>query len=120
MATHGIHTRQHARVLAGVYAVGRHSAPLPFSLRAEYVLASAWRGYRKTDTSKRFGRGVDHVHFLKKLAKKSVRVTIYTAAVTLHALRARVRRAGRRVYYEVAVLSHRVGLRRTGKESGPR
>jgi len=103
---------QHVRALRREYASAQ--APLPpvtSGMCASYVTASVWRGFRKTETSKSLGRGVDNAHFVKKVAKKTVRVSIYYVLVTGHALAGRLRRLKRRAVYQVAILSHRLGLR---------
>lgn len=115
---------QHAALLRTALAsqgAGLHaSLATRWAMLAEYVLASGWRAYRKTDTSKRFGRGVDHAHFVKKLAKKTVRVSVYYTLVFAHAVVGRARRIGRRVLYEVLMWTHRVGLRSPRGGSHPR
>lgn len=78
---------------------------------ATYVIASAWRATRKTDTSKSIGRGVDNVHFVKKLVKKGARHAIYYTLVGARMAAAKVRRAARKVVYQVLMLTHRAGLR---------
>jgi glycosyltransferase involved in cell wall biosynthesis len=112
---------QHVRVLKREYASVQQPAPrVTAAMRATYLAASAWRGFRKTETSKSLGRGVDNVHFVKKLAKKAVRTTIYVTLVTGHAVSAKLRRLGRRIYYEAAVFTHRIGLRGRRNESRTR
>jgi|CXWL01.1.fsa_nt_gi hypothetical protein len=112
---------QHARILKREYG---HAHPgriqVGAGMRALYLVSSAWREFRKTETSKSVGRGVDHVHFVKKLAKKSVRVSVYCTLVTAHAAAASLRRIKRRTVYRVAVLSHRLGLRTPRDESRTR
>ena len=78
---------------------------------ATYVIASLWRATRKTDTSKSIGRGVDNLHFVKKLVKKGVRHAIYYTLVGARMAAAKVRRAARKVVYEVLMLTRRAGLR---------
>lgn len=103
---------QHLRVLKREYGHAQPHLPrVTTGMRADYLVASAWRGFRKTETSKSLGRGVDNVHFVKKLAKKVVRTSIYYVLVAGHTLSAKSRRLGRRVYYEAAMLAHRLGLR---------
>jgi hypothetical protein len=84
---------------------------LALSMVSTYVIASAWRATRKTDTSKSIGRGVDNVHFLKKLLKKGVRHAIYYTLVGARTLAAKGRRVGRKAIYEILTLTHRAGLR---------
>ena len=98
-----------------------------------YQLTSLWREYRKTDTSKSFGRGIDNLHYVKKVIKKGVLVSIHSTLIAVHRTRTiirrsrrkavyetlvamhkfsdRTRRSGRRVRYELAMLTHRLGLR---------
>ena len=100
-----------------------------------------WREYRKTDTSKSFGRGIDNLHYVKKLIKKGVLVSIhstliafhrtrtiirrsrrkavYEILVTMHKFTARLRRTGRRARYELLVLTHRLGLRGSNSRNTP-
>ena len=81
------------------------------SMVATYVIASSWRATRKTDTSKRIGRGVDNAHFVKKLVKKSVRHTVYYTLVGARMAVSKSRRAARKIVYEILMLTHRAGLR---------
>jgi hypothetical protein len=81
------------------------------SMVATYVIASAWRATRKTDTSKSIGRGVDNAHFVKKLVKKGVRHAIYYALVGARMALSKSRRAARKIVYEILMLTHRAGLR---------
>ena len=78
---------------------------------ATYVIASAWRATRKTDASKSVGRGVDNAHFVKKLVKKGARHAVYYTLVGGRMVVAKIRRATRKVIYEVLMLTHRAGLR---------
>ena len=94
---------QHAVVLA------REGVGLP--LVAEYVVASAWRSTRKTETSKRIGRGVDNVHFAKKLVKKAFHHGVYYTLVGARTLAARGRRVTRKAVYQFLMFTHRTGLR---------
>lgn len=82
---------------------------------ATYVIASTWRAARKTDTSKRIGRGVDNVHFVKKLLKKAVRHAVYYTLVGARMAAATIRRATRRAIYEILMFTHRAGLRRSSR-----
>jgi glycosyltransferase involved in cell wall biosynthesis len=118
---------QHAAVLWRHYrtAVRADAGPAfaPTRLLAmliEYVLASAWRDVRKTETSKRMGRGVDAAHMVKKLVKKGVRHAVYYTLVGTRLGWARLRRAGRRVVYEALMLTHRTGLRGSSRQGRPR
>jgi hypothetical protein len=94
---------QHAVVLR------RERLGLP--MIATYVIASAWRATRKTDTSKSIGRGVDNVHFMKKLVKKGARHAVYYTLVGARTAAAMSRRATRKAVYEVLTFTHRAGLR---------
>ena len=81
------------------------------SMIATYVIASAWRSTRKTGASKSLGRGVDNVHFVKKLVKKGVHHAVYYTLVGARTVAAKSRRAGRKAIYEILMLTHRTGLR---------
>ena len=81
------------------------------SMIAEYVLASAWRSTRKTETSKSIGRGVDHLHFAKRLVKKTFRHALYYTLVGARRVAATSRRATRKVVYQFLMFTHRTGLR---------
>ncbi|MEQ1757968.1 MAG: glycosyltransferase family 2 protein [Vicinamibacterales bacterium] len=109
---------QHVLLLGREYAKARPAVTT--RMRATYLAASAWRGFRKTETSKSFGRGVDNAHFLKKLAKKIVRTSIYYVLVTSHRIAARLRRMWKHTVYHIAMLTYRVGLRSRRNESDTR
>jgi hypothetical protein len=94
---------QHAVIL-------RHEG-VALSMIATYVIASGWRATRKTETSKSLGRGVDNVHFVKKLVKKGFHHAVYYTLVGARMAVAKTRRATRRAVYEVLMFTHRVGLR---------
>jgi hypothetical protein len=115
---------QHAALLAAALSAPGARAPMAaptrWAMLVEYIVASGWRAYRKTDTSKRFGRGVDQAHFVKKVAKKTVRVSVYYTLVSMHAVVGRARRMSRRALYEVLMWTHRVGLRSPRGGSHPR
>ncbi|MEQ1574643.1 MAG: putative sugar O-methyltransferase [Vicinamibacterales bacterium] len=105
-----------------------------------YQLTSAWRHYRKTEFSKSCGRGIDNLHWVKKLIKKGALLTlhytlvgfntsrarlrrfrrkaVYETLVTVHKVSGQLRRAGRRARYELLMLTHRTGLR--GPRNGTR
>lgn len=76
-----------------------------------YVIASAWRAVRKTETSKSIGRGVDNAHFVKKLVKKVFRHAVYYTLVGGRMVIAKSRRATRKVVYEILMFTRRAGLR---------
>jgi len=112
---------QHVRELRRAHAAdGTRDSRVTLAMCATYLAASTWRSFRKTETSKSLGRGVDNAHFVKKLAKKAVRATIYHVLVTGHAAAGRIRRLRRRLVYHVAMFTYRVGLRRPRDESGTR
>jgi len=94
---------QHAVVLR------REGVPAP--MIATYVIASAWRATRKTEASKSIGRGVDHVHLVKRVIKKGVHHAVYYTLVGARALAGRSRRIGRKVVYEILTFTHRTGMR---------
>jgi hypothetical protein len=81
------------------------------SMIVTYVIASGWRATRKTDTSKRIGRGVDNVHFVKKVIKKGFHHAVYYTLVGARMLAGRSRRIGRKAVYEILMFTHRAGLR---------
>lgn len=85
------------------------------SMIAIYVIASTWRATRKTETSKRVGRGVDQVHFAKKLVKKAFHHAVYYTLVGGRKLVGKSQRARRKVVYEILMFTHRVGLRRQSR-----
>jgi glycosyltransferase involved in cell wall biosynthesis len=78
---------------------------------AEYVLASGWRSIRKTETSKSIGRGVDNLHFVKKLVKKAFHHAVYYALVGARTVAAKSRRVTRKAVYQFLMFTHRAGLR---------
>jgi hypothetical protein len=109
---------QHVRVLERAYASAHGDrVRVGVDMRAMYLVSSAWRSFRKTETSKSLGRGVDNAHFVKKVVKKTVRSAVYYALVTAHAVASRLRRTVRRVIYYAAVLSHRLGIRTPRNQS---
>jgi glycosyltransferase involved in cell wall biosynthesis len=93
------------------HAVVLRREGLGLSKIATYVIASAWRATRKTGTSKSIGRGVDNVHFVKKIAKKGVRHAVYYTLVGARTVAAKTRRVTRKVIHEVLMFTHRAGLR---------
>ena len=94
---------QHAVILR------REGFTLP--MIATYVLASGWRATRKTETSKSIGRGVDNVHFVKRLVKKGFHHAVYYTIVGARMVVAKTRRAMRKAIWEVLTFAHRAGLR---------
>ena len=85
------------------------------SMIATYVLASSWRATRKTETSKSIGRGVDNVHFVKKLAKKGFHHAVYYTLVSVRKIAGKSRRVSRKAIYEILTFTHRAGLRRPSR-----
>jgi hypothetical protein len=114
---------QHGYMLWREYARSSN-APVALSrsvllgMLTRYELATAWRGFRKTDASKSLGRGVDNVHWIKKVIKKGFHHAVYYTAVAAHKLQGKMRRLGRRAVYEILMLTHRTGLR--GPRGGTR
>jgi glycosyltransferase involved in cell wall biosynthesis len=116
-------TRQNASLFAGdtpprfgwppslQHAIVLRGAGVSAAMIATYVVASGWRSTRKTDVSKRIGRGVDHVHFVKKVIKKGAHHGVYYTLVGARALAGRGRRIRKKVVYEILMFTHRVGLR---------
>jgi hypothetical protein len=88
-----------------------HRHGIPRSMLRTYLLASMWRAMRKTETSKSLGRGVDNVHYAKKLVKKAFHVSVYYMLVSGRVARGKMRRGVRRAIYEVLTFTHRMGLR---------
>jgi hypothetical protein len=114
---------QHGHMLWRVYSRAA-TAPLPIArpgllaMVMRYELATAWRGFRKTDVSKSMGRGVDNLHWVKKVVKKAFHHAVYYTAVGTQRLRGKARRLGRRIVYEILTFTHRAGLR--GSRGGTR
>jgi glycosyltransferase involved in cell wall biosynthesis len=97
------------------HAAALRRADVSASMIATYVVASAWRATRKTETSKSIGRGVDHVHFVKKVIKKGIHHAVYYTLVGVRWFAARCRRIGRKVVYEILMFTHRTGWRGPSK-----
>jgi hypothetical protein len=97
------------------HAVLLRRAGFSLSMVATYVLASAWRATRKTETSKTIGRGVDNVHFVKKLAKKGFHHAVYYTLVNVRRIAGKSRRARRKAVYEILMFTRRAGLRRQSR-----
>jgi hypothetical protein len=76
-----------------------------------YQMRYGWRHFRKTAASHALGRALNAVVRAKKVTRHYVRHGIYNTLVGARALRGRLRRASRRVLYELLMLTHRVGLR---------
>ena len=82
---------------------------------ATYVIASLWRATRKTESSKSLGRGVDRVHFVKKLVKKAFHHAVYYTLVAARKVAGKSRRASRKAVYEILMFTHRARLRGPGR-----
>jgi Glycosyl transferase family 2 len=93
------------------HAVVLSQQDVGLSMIAEYVLASGWRSIRKTETSKRIGRGVDNLHFVKKLSKKACHHAVYYTLVGARMVAAKSRRVTRKAVYQLLMFTHRTGLR---------
>jgi hypothetical protein len=93
------------------HAVLLRQQGVTLAMVATYVIASAWRATRKTETSKSIGRGVDNVHFVKKLVKKAFHHAVYYSLVGARKVAGRSRRVWRKAVYEILMLTHRAGLR---------
>src|SRR5262245_23540705 len=89
------------------HAVILRQQGLGLPMIAEYVLGSGWRSVRKTDTSKSIGRGVDNLHFVKKLVKKAFRHAVYYTLVGARTVIAKSRRATRKAVYQILMFTHR-------------
>lgn len=105
---------QHSIVLWREYAA-REPRPLPLT-RAEwrrmllrYQLTYGWRHFRKTGTSHALGRGIDQIVWTKKLTKHYYHHAVYNVLVGARIARGKIRRAWRRIVYEVLMLTHRLG-----------
>jgi glycosyltransferase involved in cell wall biosynthesis len=81
------------------------------SMIAAYIIASAWRAARKTEVSKSIGRGIDNLHFVKKVIKKGFNHAVYHTLVGARACAVCWRRVGRKIAYEILMFTHRTGLR---------
>jgi glycosyltransferase involved in cell wall biosynthesis len=85
------------------------------SMIATYVIASLWRATRKTESSKSLGRGVDRVHFVKRLVKKAFHHAVYYTLVAVRKVAGKSRRASRKAVYEILMFTHRARLRGPGR-----
>jgi hypothetical protein len=81
---------------------------------AQYQLTYGWRHFRKTEASHAVGRGIDNVIWVKKLTKHHWHHAVYHVLVGGRVVWGRTRRIGRRGLYEALMLTHRLGLRRSG------
>ena len=107
---------QHAALLWRHYVLAE-PRPLPISTAAwmgmllRYQVTYGWRHFRKTEASHAVGRGIDNVIWMKKITRHYYHRAVYETLVGGRAAWGRVRRGYRRLVYEAAVLSHRLGLR---------
>jgi len=112
---------QHARVFWQEYASGPTPA-LPLSrgdwvrMLLRYQLTYGWRHFRKTEASHAIGRGIDNTIWVKKIVRHYWHHAVYNTLVGARAAWGRARRLGRRIVYEVLVLSHRLGVRGARRE----
>jgi glycosyltransferase involved in cell wall biosynthesis len=115
---------QHAVVLWNEYA-RPEPPPLPVSrpvwvgMLLRYTLTYGWKHFRKTEASHAVGRGIDNAIWVKKITKHYWHHAVYNVLVGGRAAWGRTRRFGRRLVYEVLVLTHRLGLRGRGKAPTP-
>ena len=111
---------QHSLVLWDEYA-RPEPPPLPISRTAwrgmllRYSLTYGWKHFRKTEASHAVGRGIDNAIWTKKIIKHYWHHAVYNLLVGGRAAWGKTRRFGRRVVYEVLMLTHRLGLRGNGK-----
>jgi len=111
---------QHSASLWNEYARSEPAA-LPISRTAwvgmllRYQLTYGWRHFRKTQASHAVGRGIDNVIWTKKITKHYWHRAVYETLVGARLVWGRVRRVSRRVVYEVLMITHRLGLRGSGK-----
>src|SRR5688572_18445098 len=112
---------QHAIVLFREY--GHDAAPVRIPLArlarmvALYQVTYTWRHVKKTETSHRIGRGVDNVHWVKKVIKKAYHQSVYWTLVKSRRVWGLTRRQFRRAVYETLMAMHalRGRLRRVGR-----
>jgi hypothetical protein len=111
---------QHAYVLWNEYAA-RDPRPLPLTsvqwarMLLRYQTTYGWRHFRKTSASHAIGRAIDRVVFARKLARHYFHHGLYHTLVGARIARGKLKRAARRVIYEVLMLTHRAGLRGRGE-----
>jgi len=111
---------QHSMVLWHEYA-RQEPPPLPVSRAAwvgmllRYQLTYGWKHFRKTEASHAVGRGIDNVIWTKKITRHYWHHAVYNTLIGARTVWGRIRRLGRRVVYELLVLTHRLGLRGRGK-----
>ena len=111
---------QHARMLWRIYAAPE-APPLAISratwarMLVRYQLTYGWRHFRKTEASHAIGRGIDQAIWTKKITKHYWHHAVYNTLVRGRAAWGRTKRFGRRAVYEALMLTHRLGLRGSGK-----
>jgi glycosyltransferase involved in cell wall biosynthesis len=111
---------QHSVVLWDEYA-RPEPPPLAISRTAwrgmllRYSLTYGWKHFRKTEASHAVGRGIDNVIWTKKITRHYWHHAVYNLLVGGRAAWGKTRRMGRRVVYEILMLTHRLGLRGRGK-----
>jgi hypothetical protein len=111
---------QHSVMLWNEYA-RPEPPPLPIPrgkwarMLLRYQLTYGWRHFRKTEASHAIGRGIDNVIWTKKITKHYWHHAVYNALVGARVGWGRTRRLTRRVVYETLMLTHKLGLRGSGK-----
>ena len=80
-----------------------------------YQVTYGWRHFRKTDASHAIGRGDEPCGLVAKMAKHHYHHAVYHTLVGARAAWGRTERLWRRAVYEVAMLTHRLGLRGRGE-----
>jgi glycosyltransferase involved in cell wall biosynthesis len=76
-----------------------------------YQLTYARRHFSKTDTSHALGRTRKRVTWAGKMTRHHYHHGVYNTLMGTHALRGKLRRGWRRAVYEVAMVTHKLGLR---------
>jgi glycosyltransferase involved in cell wall biosynthesis len=76
-----------------------------------YQLTYARRHFRKTDTSHALGRTRKRVTWAGKMTRHHYHHGVYNTLMGMHAMRGKLRRGWRRAVYEVAMVTHKLGLR---------
>jgi len=76
-----------------------------------YQLTYARRHFRKTDTSHALGRTRKRVTWAGKMTRHHYHHGVYNSLMGMHAFRGKLRRGWRRAVYEVAMVTHKLGLR---------
>jgi hypothetical protein len=112
---------QHTVVLWREYADAADRRPAGVSrgewmrMLVRYQLSYAARHFRKTDTSHALGRGINNIVWTRKQARHHYHHAVYNMLVGARVARGKARRAGRRVIYELLMLTHRLKLRGRGE-----